>query len=221
VNTDHGFLLGEHEAWGKCAPPFYGEVAHTPLFVWDPRCRAAGVRRRSLVQTIDLAPSLLDYFGVEIPPDMQGRPLARTTAANVPVREAGLFGAHGHHVNCTDGRYVYMRAPVTANGGPLFEYTLMPTHMRRTFSVEEMKATELAEPFSFTKGCRIMKIATRPWFKADSFGNALYDLAADPGQEHPIDDPAAEQRMIELMVALMRANDAPPEQFERLGLPRA
>ncbi|MBW7461088.1 sulfatase-like hydrolase/transferase, partial [Paenibacillus sepulcri] len=33
VNTDHGFLLGEHDQWAKCVQPFYNEVAHTPLFI--------------------------------------------------------------------------------------------------------------------------------------------------------------------------------------------
>jgi hypothetical protein len=46
----------------------------------------------------------------------------------------------------------------------------------------------------------------------------LYDLVADPAQEQPISDPAVERRMIALLVRLMRENDAPPEQFERLGL---
>ena len=44
VNTDHGFLLlSEHEWWAQDRdPPFYEEVAHTPLFVWDPRSRVPG-----------------------------------------------------------------------------------------------------------------------------------------------------------------------------------
>ena len=29
VNTDHGFLLGEHGQWAKCHCPFYEEVSHT------------------------------------------------------------------------------------------------------------------------------------------------------------------------------------------------
>ena len=130
VNTDHGFLLGEHGWWAKCVMPFYNEIAHTPLFIWDPTLQAAGERRDSLVQTIDLAPTLLDFFGVEIPPDMQGKPLREAIASDAPVREAGLFGMHGGHVNCTDGRYVYMRAPINRENEPLYDYTLMPTHMR-------------------------------------------------------------------------------------------
>jgi arylsulfatase A-like enzyme len=36
VNTDHGFLLGEKDWWGKSLQPFYNEVIHLPLFIWDP-----------------------------------------------------------------------------------------------------------------------------------------------------------------------------------------
>ncbi len=62
VNTDHGFLLGEHDWWAKCCQPFYDEVAHTPLFIWDPRSRVQGERRQSLVQTIDLAADAARLF---------------------------------------------------------------------------------------------------------------------------------------------------------------
>ena len=139
-------------------------------------------------------------------------------ADGAPVREAALFGVHGGHVNVTDGRYVYMRAPVHADNFPLYEYTLMPTHMRHRFTVEELQDITLAEPFSFTKGCRTMKIAGRSWATAHTFGTLLFDLENDPEQLHPIHDSAVEERMIRLMVQLMQQNDAPPEQYERLGL---
>lgn len=219
VNTDHGFLLGEHDWWGKCCQPFYNEVAHTPLFIWDPRCKKAGERRYSLVQTIDLAPTLLDYFGVPRPPDMQGRPLRDTIASDVAIREAGLFGIHGGHVNCTDGRYVYMRGTAQPNNQPLYEYTLMPAHMRHTFGTEELQDLQLQEPFSFTKGCRTLKIPGRSWINPHEFGTLLFDLQTDPQQEQVLQDPEVEARMIRLMVQLMQENDAPPEQFQRLGLP--
>jgi arylsulfatase A-like enzyme len=218
INTDHGFLLGEHDWWAKCVQPFYGEVSHPPLFIWDPRCGVAGERRQSLVQTIDLGPTLLEYFGVERTPDMQGVPLRETVATDRPVRQAGLFGLHGAHVNCIDGRYVYMRAPVNPENEPLYEYTLMPTHMRAPFGVDELQAIELAEPFTFSKGCRMMRVEARPWVNAHPFGTLLFDLASDPGQEHPIDDPAVEEVMVRHLVRLMQENDAPSEQFARLGL---
>lgn len=218
VNTDHGFLLGEHDWWGKCAMPFYEEIAHTPLFIWDPRCGCKGVRRSALVQTIDLAPTILDYFNLALPADMQGKPLKSTLEKDMKVHEGILFGIHGGHVNCTDGRYVYMRAPKSEDNTPLYEYTLMPTHMRSMFSPRELQQIELNEPFSFTKGCKTMKVQARGQSRAHNFGTLLYDLQKDPKQETPIQDETVEKYMISLMVQLMRENDCPEEQLERLGV---
>ena len=125
---------------------------------------------------------------------------------------------HGAHVNCTDGRYVYMRASQDPSNAPLYEYTLMPTHMRRTFDVAELQDITLAEPFSFTKGCRTMRIPGRSWVDPHQFGTMLFDVETDPLQEHPLNSPAIERMMEEHLVRLMRENDAPKEQFERLGL---
>jgi arylsulfatase A-like enzyme len=220
VCTDHGFLLGEHDWWAKNMMPWYNETIQTPLFIWDPRSQVQAQARSSLVQTIDFAPTLLDFFGVEKPESMQGQALGQVIAADQPVRAAGLFGAHGGHVNVTDGRYVYMRAPKDAQNAPLCEYTLMPTHMSARFSPAELQDIRLAQPFTFTKGCRTMQIATRTYFSAYTHGSMLFDLQNDPGQEHPLLDEDIERRMIALMVDLMHDNEAPAEQYERLGLPQ-
>ena len=221
VCTDHGYLLGEHDWWAKNNQPWYNELAHIPLFIWDPRSKVAGERRQSLVQMIDMPATLLEYFGVARPPDMLGQPLRATVADDRPVREAALFGIHGGHVNCTDGRYVYMRAPARADNTPLYEYTLMPTHLGERFSPEELADAELAEPFSFTKGCRLLRVPGRSWVDAHQFGTLLYDLDSDPHQENPLQDSQIEQVMRDHLVRLMRQSDSPPEQFERLGLTEA
>lgn len=218
VNTDHGFLLGEHDWWAKNLQPFYGEIAHPPLFIWDPRAPRPGERSPALVQMIDMPATLLEFFGVPLPKDMQGIPLNNAIAHDTPVRQAALFGMHGGHLNITDGRYVYMRAPVHPDNKPLYEYTLMPTHMRNRFSVAELQNIELAEPFTFTKGCRTLKVEGRSWAAAHQFGTLLFDLETDPEQQQPITDPVVEARMIQLMVKLMQQNDAPLEQYTRLGL---
>ncbi len=218
VCTDHGFLLGEHDWWAKNVQPWYNEVAHTPLFIWDPRSGKAGERRQSLVQMIDFPATLLEYFGQPLPSDMQGVPLGNAIANDVQVRESALFGVHGGHVNVTDGRYVYMRAPTTPENEPLHEYTLMPTHIRSHFSIDELRTATLVEPFSFTKGLCLLRTEARPWIKAHPFGTLLFDLESDPRQERPLEDPEVEGRMKRLLIDLMLANDAPPEQFERLGL---
>ncbi len=220
VTTDHGFLLGEHGWWAKCSMPFYDEIARVPLFVWDPRSRVHGERRRSLVQHIDLAPTLLDLFGLEPTPDMQGVPLARTVAADAPVREAGLFGIHGGHVNVTDGRYVYMHPPVSAANQPLFNYTVMPTQMQGYLSLDDLREAELHPGFPFTRGLPFLKVpSSRTWGDdPDQYGALLFDTESDPGQETPLEDEAVRDRLTGHIVRLMNATDAPPEQYERLGL---
>jgi chorismate mutase len=50
------------------------------------------------------------------------------------------------------------------------------------------------------------------------YGTLLYDLLADPKQENPITDAEVEARMIRLMAQLMQQNEAPPEQYERIGI---
>jgi arylsulfatase A-like enzyme len=218
VTTDHGFLLGEHGWWAKVAPPFYNEVAHIPLFIWDPRFGKKRERRKALAQMIDIPATLLEFFDVEIPRDMQGIALRDAINKDSPTRGALLFGVHGGHVNVTDGRYVYMRSPTSPENTHLFEYTLMPSHMRSLFSVNELQDIQLAGPFSFTKGCRLMKVGAYSWNNAHRQGHILFDLSSDPKQENPIDNSEIEARMIKQMIKLMQLNDSPPEQFERIGL---
>ena len=46
----------------------------------------------------------------------------------------------------------------------------------------------------------------------------LFDLHEDPEQLQPFRDEGIEKRLLGLMDGLMRANEAPPEAFTRLGL---
>jgi hypothetical protein len=218
VTTDHGFLLGERDAWAFCWLPFYREIANKALFVWDPRHGGCG-RSSALVQTHDIPLTLLEFFGAGVPADMQGVDLGRVLAGEIPGHGGALFGVFGGHVNCTDGRFLYMRAPVSPDNGPLFEYTLMPMHMRAPFEPQELRTAEMSAPFEFTKGCPIMRIPGRPFMvDAHAFGTLLFDLQKDPEQRAPLHDPEAETRMRDLLLDLMRKNDAPAEQYRRLGL---
>jgi arylsulfatase A-like enzyme len=219
LNTDHGFLLGEHGWWGKNNPPWFDELARPPMFVWDPRAGVAGERRGALVQMIDVPVTLLEHFGVDPAPDMRGASLRPVVARDEPQREAVMFGTHGAHVNVTDGRHVYMRACATPDNQPLDQYTLMPTHMNAMFSPEELRPAELAPPFGFTKGVPTLRVPGRRNPYPVIQGTMLFDLAEDPGQVHPIVDDAIELRMVRHLLALMRANEAPASQYQRLGLP--
>ena len=229
VNTDHGFLMGEHDWWAKVVTPFFQEVAHIPFWAYDPRHPGCiGKKRDSVVQTIDLAPTILDYFDIPVTRDMQGKSLTRTMLNDEPVRKAALYGVMGGQVNVTDGQYVYMRGNVTEDNSPLYEYTLMPTHMKGFFSVRELNKWQKFENFSFTKACPVMQIPSRtprllssrnnPYGKGRT-ATLLFDVQTDPGQTSPLVDVGLEVRMIKLMLFEMAENECPPEQYVRLGLP--
>jgi hypothetical protein len=96
----------------------------------------------------------------------------------------------------------------------------MPTHMRGFFSINELKTIELADPFNFTKGIKLMRTSARfRYINPYIFGSLLFDLQHDPHQEHPIIDTDIEKKMISALVEEMKQNDSPVEQFERLGIP--
>lgn len=228
LTTDHGFLLGEHDFWAKNRMNMYEEIVHIPMFIAAPDQKVPGVRRSALTQTIDLAPTFLDLFGVAPPPEMQGKSLLPLLKKEQNLREAALFGYFGGAINSTDGRYTYHRYPENPRDQKVYQYTLMPTHIWDRFSVEELQSISLASPFEFTKGVQTMKIPminTSPMFNNYGPGSLLesetrlYDLIADPGQERPLVDSEVEKRMIRLMASLMRENNAPPEAYSRVRIP--
>lgn len=220
VNTDHGFLLGEHKMMGKCYCPFFNEVAHIPLFIWDPNLKKKGESCASLIQTIDLPATLLAHFGVVPPADMLGLPIQDTLKTGKPLHEVVMFGIFGGLVSCTDGRYLYMRQPAETDV-PLYQYTLMPTRHggRRAFiDRRELQTARLHAPFSFTKGMPVLKIMYSHQNGQHQYPTVLYDLKEDPYQSRPIKDEQQETRLLQMMQVLMQENDTPSEQYLRYGL---
>ena len=214
VNTDHGFLLGEHGWWAKSVMPNYNEIAHIPFFIWDPRSGKCNEHRTSLVQNIDVAPTVLNYFDLKPTKDMLGHDLAKTVEQDIPVREYALFGACANHCSITDGKYVLMRYP--RPGKQIYTYTLMPTHMKNRFSVTELMDMELAEPFSFTKGVKTIKTkaASNPFGNPARFGDLLFDVESDPDQMNNLEDDDIKLRLLNKMRDLMIDNDAPEELYD-------
>jgi arylsulfatase A-like enzyme len=71
--SDQGFYLGEHGWYDKRF--MYEESLAMPLVVRYPVAVPAGRVSDALVLNLDFAPTLLDYAGVSIPEEMQGRSL--------------------------------------------------------------------------------------------------------------------------------------------------
>lgn len=75
--SDHGDMLGAHRLFSKNAA-VYREVANIPLIVWGKAYKnAAGRTCSAPASHIDLAPSIMDYFGLPIPKAMEGKSMLR------------------------------------------------------------------------------------------------------------------------------------------------
>ncbi len=74
--SDQGFFLGEHGFFDKRI--MYEEAFRTPLVMKYPREIRQGSVSGSLVQNLDVAPTLLDVAGIPVPEEMQGKSLCET-----------------------------------------------------------------------------------------------------------------------------------------------
>jgi len=89
--SDNGFFLGEHGLFDKRL--MYEPSIRVPMLVKYPaRIPAGRVDATHMALNIDVAPTLLDLSGLEVPGWMQGRSFAPLlTGASVPWRDAFLY----------------------------------------------------------------------------------------------------------------------------------
>mgnify|MGYP003634346653 CR=1 FL=1 len=82
--SDNGYFCGSHGLQGKVLP--YDDAALIPLIVRDPSSASSGQTSGAVVGNIDFAPTMLDYAGLPIPEQMDGksiRPLIDDSQARV------------------------------------------------------------------------------------------------------------------------------------------
>lgn len=71
--SDNGYFLGERGLSGKWL--MYENSLRVPLLIYDPMQEVKPTNRAEIALNIDIAPTILDYAGVAIPPTIQGRSL--------------------------------------------------------------------------------------------------------------------------------------------------
>lgn len=72
--SDHGEMLGDHGVYWKGGFFYEGQV-HVPLIFSCPGLIKEGLRSEALVELVDIAPTLMDLTGREVPRAMQGKSL--------------------------------------------------------------------------------------------------------------------------------------------------
>ncbi|NRB47259.1 MAG: sulfatase-like hydrolase/transferase [Saprospiraceae bacterium] len=75
--SDHGLFMGQFGLGGKAL--CYEQVTHVPMIIYHPQLspEERPASSHALVQTIDIAPTLLSLAGIPIPASMQGKDLSQ------------------------------------------------------------------------------------------------------------------------------------------------
>jgi arylsulfatase A-like enzyme len=86
--SDHGLLMGEYGMGGKAL--LYDLTSKIPCFIVDPSLpdQMKGKTLDHLVSSLDITPTILDFTGIQIPENMEGRSLVPLMANDkLPWRE--------------------------------------------------------------------------------------------------------------------------------------
>ena len=198
--SDHGDFMGEHAMQCK-GGVFYDCLTRVPMiFSWPDRL-VCNVRDDSLVNLIDLVPTIFNLQGIDSPASMQGQPLPSVTDTH--SRDA-TFSEYG-------------------SGGP--EFTL--SDLRQLDKPYGRKALMRSLHWREAEGRRKM-VRTRDWkYVHDPMGDAdeLYDLVNDPWElKNVAADEANRNVLAEMQLRLadwsIRTEDSPavplpdPGQYE-------
>ncbi len=147
--SDHGEAFGENGSNGH-ARDLHASVLAVPLvirfpFVVDP------IRVPAQVRNIDIAPTLLDIAGLEIPNEFQGESLL-TTLSEGPGRDdrpafaslaARLYADSRLQESLNDGQWTLIRSVDDAGGELLFDRDVDPGENVNLIDLEPQAATRM------------------------------------------------------------------------------
>lgn len=156
VVADHGEGLGDHRWYHHRL--LYEEQIRVPLIARIPRWKQ-GVRVKSLVSAIDIAPTILDALEIDAPRPMTGQSLrALVETGTGPPRLAFADQITGYDWNAklsdvrplddflygvTDGEWKLVYRPAHRDASELFRLTDDPREQRNLFRTESAQATRL------------------------------------------------------------------------------
>lgn len=146
--SDQGFYLGEHGLFDKRF--MYEEAMRTPLVMRFPEEIRGKSTTNKLVQNLDIAPTLLDIAGINIPDDMQGKSLRAIwqkpdsqwrDAIYYHYYEKG-FGATPHYGIRTD-QYKLIHFYDEIDSWELYDLEKDPMEMKNLFGSPDYKDVQM------------------------------------------------------------------------------
>jgi arylsulfatase len=104
--SDHGDCMGEHGLIQKWS--MYEAITRTPVIAWSPGRFPAGRRIDGLAQLFDLAPTILELAGIEVPQDFEARTLFPALEGRDWEPRTHAFCEQAGDVNLTGAEFITM-----------------------------------------------------------------------------------------------------------------
>ena len=136
--SDQGFFMGEHGWFDKRF--MYEESFRTPMMLRYPELIKTARDSEDLLMTIDIAPTLLELAGVQVPADMQGESFLDVLKGGKGQRDLLYYhyyedGIHNvsPHFGVSDGRYKLIRFYNKVNAWELFDMQEDPDELKNVY----------------------------------------------------------------------------------------
>ncbi|MEE3337004.1 MAG: hypothetical protein VX255_11480, partial [Candidatus Latescibacterota bacterium] len=193
----------------------YQKLVHIPLIVSQPEIDDG--RRQALTATMDLMPTVMDWFDAKIHAHVHGRSLQHVLDGSADHHDTVLYGYFGKYINLTDGQYTYCRQAIVDS--TVHHHTLMPVGFSDFEGREKLASAELGVFLENAHDVPRLRFPVKSRRHRDAVDfNLIYDVQTDPQQQSLVKDDALEARLAQQMRSLLKRFDAPPCQYERMGL---
>ncbi len=160
--SDHGDFAGEHGCVEKYDTMFYDCLVRTPLIIRYPGRIKAGFSTDAMVENIDIAPTILELCGFEVPGWMHGKSFLKVLDGEASEHKEYVFSTGG-----VEDHAIEKALPCTDE-----HYRRHPNYYRKQKAMIDF-------PFSMA---RSKMVRTRKWklvYRANGM-KELYDLEKDP-----------------------------------------
>ena len=111
--SDHGYHLGEHDFWAKVS--LHDESAAVPLIIRMPGKKPAVCH--SLVELLDLYPSLSNLCGLKVPGRLQGKDISKMMTDPAKEVRSAAFSVNGKGFLLREENWAYIAYGKDGKGG--------------------------------------------------------------------------------------------------------
>jgi arylsulfatase A-like enzyme/Flp pilus assembly protein TadD len=146
---DHGEAFGEHREYGHSVF-CYEENLRVPLIFYNARLFPEGLTVKDRISLIDILPTLLEIYGMDVPPSVQGKSFAPLLKSDGEKKERfyyleSMYGKESLGwaplTGIIDGPYKYISLP----DPELYDLSSDPREKNNLFSQKEETARSLDE----------------------------------------------------------------------------